>query len=100
MTNTEKVIAKLNYHSATKDPDSFVSAMEGIIDIYVAQASNRLTAAAEVSEFEDMLSIVKYIGNKPEKYQSIVGYYNNRVLEISNLKNVEESYDESHIKVA
>ena len=98
MTNTEKIIAKLNYHSATKEPESFVSAMEGIVNIFSSQVSNGLKNEREIVDFGEMLSVVNYIGAQPDKYQNIMPYFENSIL--NNVNSNKNNYEENHTKVA
>lgn len=99
MTNTEKCIAKLNYNSANRDPESFASAMEGIINIYTTQVSNGLKTEEEINDFGEMLSIINYMDNHSKAYENIYPYFKNKIENIVNMKSNEENY-ENHTKVA
>lgn len=100
MTDTEKCIAKLNYNSVNRDPESFARAMEEIINIYTKQVSNGLKTEEEIKDFAEMLSIVNYMDSYSERYGDICPYFRSKIENIVNLENKEDSYEENHAKVA
>ena len=100
MTNTEMCIAKLNYNCANRDPESFASAMEGIINIYTTQVSKGLKTDGEIKDFKEMLSIVNYMDNYSDKYQNIIPYFDEKIVSVIDMKNNEDNYEENHAKVA
>lgn len=81
ITNTEMLVSKFNYHAATKEPESYVSAMEGIIQIFANQVARGLKTEEEIEDFGEMISIANYIGNpiNSKSYQKINSYYKNLI---------------------
>ncbi len=97
MSHTENFIAKFNYYSTCKESgtigNSYVEAMQSIIDIYGHVVEKGLVLPEEIEDFENTLSCVDYLDNKHPGIEQLPNYF-------SNVIGYSKKMTEEHQKVA